>query len=279
MVTIGPLTTFPSRSKIVQYLTMMDHEMREELPAAFDLTMVARKLLQHRKTERAGRAIEHMVDAHSAHADMQFAYEIMIALNDDARHEEETGKPLYTSVERGALFSQAVIYYARATIVSGSRRRSDLTGKLSEEQQLMHEKMEEMRHAAFAHFYKSASYKGNDFAIELPVWVDTERGPSLRVAIKRMVLNEQMYGDVLHQIKAMLAVIDDHLNERSAKAYAALSEAMEKDPKIARELRRHPFSAESFFGDVAVARDFLTTRSRMTQAEVRGDEAEILTRR
>lgn len=253
--------------------------MDDELPSAYDLGPFARLLLKSKHNHSVGRAIEQMVDAYSAHADMVFAHEIMIALNEDARIENETGTPRFTSVERGAMFAQAVIYYARATTVSGSRRRSDLVGKLSAEEQAMHKAMEDMRHKAFAHFEKSAAYKGLDFAIEKPILVIGKNGPSLRTAIKRMVLNVQLYGDVLHQVEAMLAVISEHIQVRSEKARAALWAALEAEPELGREINKLPFDAQDFFSDAAMARDFLTTEASMTQGEFRGDEAEILVRR
>ncbi len=253
--------------------------MKEQLPPAFDLSKVATGFLKHKDTRKAGQAIEHMLDAHSAHADMQFAYEIMVALNNDARQEDATGEPRYTSVERGALFSQAVIYYVRATQVSGSRRRSDLAGRLTGEQQAMHREMEQMRHEAFAHFDRSASYKGLAFANEKVVAVFGPQGMTLRSAIRRLVLNEQLYGDVLHQVEAMLAIIDTYKQERTEKAMAALRAASDGNPKVARDFQSYRFDAEDFFGNSEIARDFLTTRASMTQAATSGDDATILKRR
>ncbi|MBP7135052.1 MAG: hypothetical protein KBA57_01690 [Sphingomonadaceae bacterium] len=219
-----------------------------------------------------------MVDAYSAHADMLFAYEIMVALNEDARIEDETGEPRYSSVERGALFGQAVIYYARATIVSGSRRRSDLAGRLAPEEQTMHKQIEEMRHQAFAHFDSKASYKGNDFAVEKPILVVGEKGSSLRTAIKRLVLNEQLYADVLHQVKAMLKILEEHISAKSIAAREALWQLLDQVPDLGKEINKLPFDAFAFFGDNTIARDFLTTDARVTQGQVQGDEAAILAR-
>jgi len=252
--------------------------MTNPLPLAFDLGPFARQLLRRTNTQSVGRAIEQMVDAYSAHADMRFAYEIMVALNEDARIDDETGVARYTSVERGALFGQAVIYYARATIVSGSRRRSNVVGRLSAEELKVHKRIEEMRHQAFAHFDSKASYKGYDFAIEKPILVMGNDRPTLRTAIKRMVLNAQLYGDVLHQVKVMLEILDRHISEKSEAAREALWNLLDQEPKLGLEIRKLPFDAVAFFNDPTMARDFLTTSARVTQGHMHGEETEILTR-
>lgn len=121
----------------------------------YDLSVLTRKLKHKGKYKKVCGLIDRMRSIGSCLADIRVARSaIQLLINEFVDvPEEETRQRDSDALLGGGLFTQAVIFYARATDTSSnSRRPSGISGKLPEDLVLMHKEVMALRNDAMAHF-------------------------------------------------------------------------------------------------------------------------------
>ncbi len=165
----------------------------------------------------------------------------------------------------GALFTNAIILYARATFTSGARPALLGEEGLSADDKATHDEVKTLRNSVFAHYGRGE---------------ETEDGPIVRDAVVRSFnRNQYRYGvyttRALHKvglgarmealIVARLAQIEAKLQKLLDDVETRLNDAASTDAALGRSLPQYEFDADKFCASRGAA-DHM--RTRMSSGEL-----------
>jgi hypothetical protein len=238
----------------------------QKLPIAFDLGPVMELLIKKSGTDyrAAGYALKGVKDARSAFHDLSYAAELLHHLsNDNPSIESDDSLPFAV---RGALFSNVILLYVRATTPGttrttkpgGSRKHLNIYKHLTPEQQELHNQLGKLRNKTIAHLDKDRSFRNKTMSDEVLVVIHTpDGGQRLDLADRRVASQNNMEAELRDLISAAMSLGWDIVNEKYKDAAKYLKKVSEADPNIGALIRRSAFDAISFWGNEKVARSFL----------------------
>ena len=225
--------------------------MREIL-ARYDLTALAARLRQDQRHRRFSGLVEKAVSVASAHQDLLDAQACLALLNElttEARLSRGWAKRK-TSCAAGALFSQSIILYARATTTKSENRRQWFgREKLSAEQQEVHDLVMTLRNDTIAHFgFGNALSSGPLVKEALVLLVTKERqGPVFYAS--RIQNKSALAGQLLDLVEALVSATHVRALELMNAAADALREACDLDPSLQDIVSSFEFDSEAFLPD------------------------------
>lgn len=154
----------------------------------------------------------------------------------------------------GALFTQAVILYARATFTTG--KRPPLLGEagLSEEERATHNEVKRLRNGAIGHFGRGEELKDGPLVREAVILSFTRQQRQLGVYTVRAQHKAGLSARLAHLIEVRLREIADRQDGLFNKVDALLSAALKADPTLGPSLPQFEFDLHGFCGNPDAAR-------------------------
>lgn len=206
------------------------------------------------ESRAAGAALKHVRDAQSSFHDLLFAVEILSYLRGLGAG---TDRELPAAAQ-GALMSQSILLYVRATGPSGQRKSLKLLQGYNEAQRELHEKLVKLRNKVIAHLDYDRSFGSKSFADEALVLVHNGDGTHrLQVADMRVIYQHGVEEELFELLLSIIPLCERSLEERAADAARHIGDLSKTDPDIQSLIERHPFDAVEFFGNQASADAFL----------------------
>ena len=158
----------------------------------------------------------------------------------------------------GALFSHAVVLYARATFTSSEQRRA-LLGEdhLSPELRAAHRSVKRLRNAGVAHYGRGDHLDDGPLVREAVVFTFWREADHVREQVNVLSTRAQHKVGVQRQLRELIQAQLDQL-ARSEQTYllavrAELERAVRADHELGRALPRHPFDPYAFCATPAAA--------------------------
>jgi hypothetical protein len=162
----------------------------------------------------------------------------------------------------GALFTQAVILYARATFTTG--KRPPLLGEaaLSEEERATHNEVKQLRNGAIGHFGRGEELKDGPLVREAVILSFTRQQRQLGVYTVRAQHKAGLSARLAHLIEVRLREIADRQERLFNKVDTLLSAALKADPTLGPSLPQFEFDLYGFCGNPDAARRLHTQLER-----------------
>ncbi|ETI64312.1 hypothetical protein C100_08035 [Sphingobium sp. C100] len=146
----------------------------------------------------------------------------------------------------GALFTQAIILYARATFTTG--KRPGLLGEsgLSEEDRATHDEVKLLRNSAIGHFGRGDDLQDGPLVREAVILSFTRGQKQLGVYTVRAQHKAQLSARLCHLIEVRLRQIADRQDALFDTVHSLFSQAVQQDAKLGPSLPQFQFDIEAF---------------------------------
>lgn len=229
--------------------------------ARVDLSKLARTLEAEGRHPELVRAIGKAAAAGSTREDLRGALDALRSI--ERILDRSDGQPgafaagnEHTTVA-GALFTQAVILYARATTTKGDRPKLLGEAKLTPAERAIHDEAVRLRDSAIAHFGRGEGLADGPLvreAVILSLFVLDGR-PKKQVGVYTARAQHKVaFG------ARLAALIETRLTQLAARSQPlfdevnqALDAAVRADPALGRSLRDHEFDTDAFCASPAAA--------------------------
>jgi hypothetical protein len=157
----------------------------------------------------------------------------------------------------GALFTQAVILYARATATKGGRPKLLGEAKLTSTERATHDDAMKMRDSAIAHFGRGESLLDGPIVREavLLSLYRSATGPKKRIGVYTVRAQHKVgfAARLIALVVTRLAQLEERYQRLFNEADQALEMAVRQDPALGRSLPGFEFDAEAFCGSPEAA--------------------------
>jgi len=244
---------------------IIDHRSPAELHlkaiARIDLVRLAASLEREGQHPDLVSAIGRAAAAGSTREDLRGAQASLKLINDLQDRSDATSGPVRAVDENntiiGALFTQAVILYARATTTKGARPKLLGEAKLCTADRATHIEALGMRNSAIAHFGRGEALPGGPLvkeAVILSLFASTAgRKKQVGVYTTRAQHKVAFAARLAGLIDARLADLETRYQGLFDEADAALERAVRADPALGRSLPRFEFDVGAFCESRAAA--------------------------
>ncbi|MFM2279978.1 MAG: hypothetical protein RLZZ444_2209 [Pseudomonadota bacterium] len=149
----------------------------------------------------------------------------------------------------GALFTQAVILYARATFTTGNRPSLLGEAGLSPDERATHDEVKRLRNGAIGHFGRGEELQDGALVREAVILSFTRQQRQLGVYTVRAQHRAGLSARLIHLIEVRLREIADRQDALFDKVDALLSAAVKGDSALGPSLPQFAFDADSFCGN------------------------------
>lgn len=220
-----------------------------------DLVRLSEHLSAQRRHPELVKAIARAAAAGSIREDLRTALASLRLI--DTRQKESPREDIRTINDEttitGALFTQAVILYARATFTTG--KRPSLLGEagLTDEERATHEEIKLLRNGAIGHFGRGEGLQDGPLVREAVILSFTRRQRQLGVYTVRAQHKARLATRLIHLIEVRLRSVAERQNALFDKVDRLLSEAVKTDPMLGPSLPQFQFEVESFCGSPEAA--------------------------
>lgn len=238
--------------------------------AHIDLTKLARTLAAQRRHADLVWAITKVAAVGSTREDLRGGATSLRLIQEIVDRSSSGAGPFPPGHEEttitGALFTEAVILYARATTTGGDRPKLLGEAKLTSDQRAVHEEAVGLRNAAVAHFGRGESLPDGPLVREAVVvslfWSEEGSKTQIGVYTTRAQHKVAFAARLVALIEVRLEQLADRQQSLFEEADRALDEALRSDPALRQILRDHEFDVDAFCASpetAAALRSQLTT--------------------
>jgi|TARA_B100000378_G_scaffold271550_2_gene262202 hypothetical protein len=218
-----------------------------------DLTSLARTLRDSGKHSSLVKAIDRAAAAGSVREDLRTALDSLrqiVAIQDRTAPARGDGSLHEETVVTGALFTQAVILYARATETQGDRPKLLGEAKLDSAQRATHDEAMDMRNKVIAHFGRGELMIDGPLvkeAVVLSLYLDGERRKKRVGAYTTRAAHKIAFAAWLAALlEVRLGEVADRYQKLFDAVDAELEAAATSDIDLGRSLPGFEFDAELF---------------------------------
>lgn len=218
-----------------------------------DLTSLARDLRTAGRHPALVKAIDRAAAAGSIREDLRTALDSLrqiIAIQDGSGFEPRESSRHDETVLTGALFTQAVVLYARATETQGDRPKLLGEAKLDPDQRATHDEAMDMRNKVIAHFGRGETLFDGPLvkeAVVLSLYLDGDRRKTRIGAYTTRAAHKVAFSARLAALlETRLNEIADRYQRLFDAANAELEAAAKADPDLGRDLKRFEFDVDAF---------------------------------
>jgi hypothetical protein len=230
---------------------------------AIDLLAFASAL--PREYRKLKSLIERLSSAHSIHADLAIAHDMLTALEIAQAQADEATKHgagrTWQADASLALLNSVIILYSRATKTS-SRHRGSIAflKEFSASETEAHEHLCRLRNDAIAHFGPGATLGGQSWHVE-KVFVPLDNPERLKImtASRRLIKQAQVQAMARTQVERAVEISLRTTRERNSAVVEELNRLI-NDPMIREIAARHQCDLVEFFGSEEEARRVLARR-------------------
>ncbi|MCZ4343799.1 hypothetical protein O4H52_19470 [Sphingomonadaceae bacterium G21617-S1] len=226
-----------------------------------DLTSLARTLRDSGRHPALVKAIDRAAAAGSIREDLRTALDSLrqiVAIQDRAPA-DHANRPLHDeTVATGALFTQAVVLYARATETQGDRPKLLGEGKLDSAQRATHDEAMDMRNKVVAHFGRGDAMTDGPLvkeAVVLSLYLDGERRKKRVGAYTTRAAHKAAFAARLAALlETRLGEVADRYQKLFDAVDAALETAATNDTELGQSLPSFGFDPDLFCASQDAAR-------------------------
>lgn len=218
-----------------------------------DLTNLARDLRVSGRHPVLVKAIDRAAAAGSVREDLRTALDSLrqiVAIQDRASEGRVDDSLHGETVVTGALFTQAVVLYARATETQGDRPKLLGEAKLDPDQRATHDEAMDMRNKVIAHFGRGETLLDGPLvkeAVVLSLYLDRDRRKARIGAYTTRAAHKVAFSARLAALlEIRLNEIADRYQRLFDAANAELDAAGKADPDLGRDLKRFAFDVDTF---------------------------------
>jgi len=218
-----------------------------------DLTSLARDLRDSGRHPVLVKAIDRAAAAGSVREDLRTALDSLrqiVAIQDRASEGRADDSLHDETVVTGALFTQAVILYARATETQGDRPKLLGEAKLDAGQRATHEEAMDLRNKVVAHFGRGEALLDGPLvkeAVVLSLYLDgQQRRKRIGAYTTRAAHKVAFSARLAALLEVRLAEVADRYQKLFDAVDAELESAATADPELGRSLPRFGFDADQF---------------------------------
>lgn len=218
-----------------------------------DLTNLARHLRDSGRHPALVKAIDRAAAAGSIREDLLTALSALrqiVAIQDRRVSEPRNNTRHDETVLTGALFTQAVVLYARATETQGDRPKLLGEAKLDPEQRATHEEAMDLRNKVIAHFGRGETLLDGPLvkeAVVLSLYLDGDRRKTRLGAYTTRAAHKVAFAARLAcLLETRLNEIADRYQRLFDAANAELETAGKADPSVGHDLKRFEFDVDAF---------------------------------
>jgi len=218
-----------------------------------DLTTLARDLRGSDRHPALVKAIDRAAAAGSVREDLRTALDSLrqiIAIQDRSPADREAGSLHDETVLTGALFTQAVILYARATETQGDRPKLLGEAKLDADQRAIHDEAMDLRNKVLAHFGRGEALLDGPLvkeAVVLSLYLDGDRRKKRVGTYTTRAAHKVAFSA---RLASLLEVRLGEIADRHQKLFDAVDAELEAaaaaDPELGRSLPQYPFDTDRF---------------------------------
>lgn len=165
----------------------------------------------------------------------------------------------------GALFTQAVILYARATFTTGNRPSLLGEGGLSVEQRATHNEVKRLRNGAIGHYGRGEDLQDAALVREAVILSFTQKQRQFGTYTVRAQHKVGLSARLTQLIKVRLRQIADRKDALFEKVDTLLIAAVKSDPALGPTLPQFEFDIERFCGNADAANRL---RAQLERGEV-----------
>lgn len=165
----------------------------------------------------------------------------------------------------GALFTQAIILYARATFTSGSRPSLLGEGGLSAEQRATHDEIKRLRNGAIGHFGRGEGLPDGALVREAVILSFTQQQHQLGVYTVRAQHRAGLSARLIDLIEVRLREVADRRDALFETVDTLLIAAVKADPSLGPSLPQFEFDIDTFCGNSDAAERL---RAQLERGEV-----------
>jgi hypothetical protein len=222
--------------------------------ASLDLSKLAATLDRESRHPELVRAIDKAAAAGSTREDLRGALASLRLIQQILDRSAGQPGPHPTDHEEttltGALFTQAVILYARATTTKGDRPKLLGEAKLTPAQRAVHDQAVRLRDSVIAHFGRGDALADGPLVREAVILslFSSETGPKKQVSVYTTRAQHKVHfsAQLIPLIETRLAHLAARHQQLFDEADRALGEAVRSDPDLGRSLRDHEFDVDAF---------------------------------
>lgn len=233
--------------------------------AHLDLVRLAESLAKEGKHPKLVQAVERAAAAGSIRHDLQTASAALAHIEAVIKRSPIESRVLPADYADGmvigALFTQAVVLYARATATQGKRPKLLGEAKLTASQRATHDEAMALRNSAVTHYGRGEILPEGPLVREAVVisLMQSSTGPKHRVgAYTSFAQHKAAFSARLAALLVIrLAEIDARSQPLFDQAYAALDAELRGDPMFAGRLRGFEFDVEAFCASPSAAAEML----------------------
>ncbi|MCU0732869.1 MAG: hypothetical protein MUE84_14960 [Hyphomonas sp.] len=218
-----------------------------------DLTSLAQHLRDSGRHAALVKAIDRAAALGSIRQDLLTALDALrqiVAIQDRSVSDPRNNTRHDETVLTGALFTQAVVLYARATKTQGDRPKLLGEAKLHPDQRATHEEAMDLRNKVIAHFGRGESMFDGPLvkeAVVLSLYLDGDRRKSrIGVYTTRAAHKVAFSARLAALLETRLNEIADRYHRLFDAANAELEAAGQADPGLGRDLKRFEFDVDAF---------------------------------
>lgn len=241
----------------------------------YNLTEMANRLSSEGRNKELVGKIRRILDMGSIRADLFIARDTLDAI-ESIRHVPSNPEKTHRELMVAAMLSHAILHYARATKTTSKERRPfEFRDKLTNEQEVVHDELCDLRDHAIAHFGSGGSYLGD--------WKrDTVfthwRGSTARVGTisRRQTVDVALMQRARVQIGVAIEIIEEAFGVQSEVVCAAIRAELDADGGFAKEILQHEFDLANHF---RVKRHGGSAERLLDEAFAQGNEPDDLSRR
>lgn len=162
----------------------------------------------------------------------------------------------------GALFTQAVILYARATFTTGNRPALLGEARLTEVERATHDEIKRLRNGVVGHFGRGEELNDGALVREAVILSFTRQQRQLGVYTVRAQHKAGLSARLIQLIEVRLREIADRQDPLFEKVDTLLFAAVKADPTLGPSLPQFEFDVDSFCGNPDAANRLQTQLER-----------------
>lgn len=218
-----------------------------------DLTSLARSLRASGRHPGLVKAIDRAAAAGSIREDLRTAHGSLrqiVAIQDRSSAEGNGGALRDETLLTGALFTHALVLYARATETQGDRPKLLGEAKLDANQRATHDEAMDLRNKVIAHFGRGEALLDGPLvkeAVVLSLYLDGDRRKTrIGTYTTRAAHKVAFSGRLAVLLETRLSEITTRYQHLFDTANSELDAAGKADPDLAQDVRRFEFDVDAF---------------------------------
>lgn len=240
-----------------------------------DLVRLAEHLAAHQRHPDLVKAVARAAAAGSIREDLRTALaslQLIDRRQQEHRHDDVRTLDDETTIA-GALFTQAVILYARATFTSGNRPSLLGEGGLSKVERATHDEVKQLRNGAIGHFGRGDGLQDGALVREAVILSFTQQQRQLGAYTVRAQHRAGLGARLIHLILVRLREIAERKDALFEKVDTLLTAAVKVDPALGPCLPQFEFDIERFCDSPAAAHRL---RAQLEDGEVEDMDYTVL---